>query len=294
MEEKNFEIFKRKGEKNRIFIRASKFKRLTKRQTEHVHSAIVRSKKAHEKIYQVQKTIENSGVPFVIFKTFSNHPDMGLDVDLIVCGDIDKLTKRILKKFNGKILDQSIASSLAGKVSIGIEDSPIIVELHEGKFSQIGEHTVPGMQIIKNSRLVRLYGKAFRVPSYEDEILITVIHRVYRHMSIRFSDVYNVKRILDNEKLNWGYILKNAKDVGIMPGLQLFLEFTEKYGNDIENMEKFPYYIKKRDFIKVYFGKVFNDMGRARIGSVLRMVTLYPSLLILESLLGKRFVNKFW
>ena len=38
---------------------------------------------------------------------------MGEDVDIIVCGDMEKLGQRILKKFNGKILPQSIASDIS-------------------------------------------------------------------------------------------------------------------------------------------------------------------------------------
>lgn len=294
MNKQRFEAFKKKAEKNRMFIRASKFKKLTTEQKKEVQKAIKRSKKAHYKIYQVQKELERAGVPFVIFKTFSNHPDMGLDVDILLCGDVEKITDTLMKKFNGKILDQSIASDMAGKISIGIEDSPIIVELHKENFSQIGEHAISGAQIIKNSRIVQLFGRNFRVPSYEDEILLTVIHRVYRHINARFSDVYNVKKILDKEKLDWGYILKNAKKTGVLPGLLFFLGLTERYGGNMENMEKFPYYISKRDFMRFYLGKLSNDLKHARVGSFLRMVTVYPSLLALESALGKRFVNKFW
>lgn len=294
MNKRSFEIFKKKAEENRIFIRASKFKKLNSEQKKEVYAVLMRSKKAYEKIYEVRKEIERAGNPFVIFKTPSNYPDVGRDVDIIVCGNIENLTNSLLKEFNGKIMNQSIASDLAGKLSIDIEDSPITVELHKDKFSQIGEYTLSGLQIIKNSRIVKLFGNTFRVPSYEDDILITVIHRVYRHMNIRFSDVYNVKRILDEEKLNWPYILKNAEKIGIMPGLLFFLDFTEKYGKDIENMAKFPYYISKRDFIKTYFGKIHSDLTHFRIGSFLRMTTIYPSLLLLETLFGKHFVNRFW
>ena len=211
MDENTFEIFKKNAEKNRMFIRASRFKKLTATQKKEVADALERSKKAYQKIYEVQNEIERTGTPFVIFKTMSNHPDMGLDVDIITCGNTKELTDKLLRIFNGKILDQSIASSLAGKISIGVEDSPITVELHKDRFSQIGEYTIPDMQIIKNSRLAKLYGKKYRVPSYEDEILITVIHRIYRHISLRFYDVYNVNRILEEEKLNWLYILENAE-----------------------------------------------------------------------------------
>ena len=294
MDENTFEIFKKNAEKNRMFIRASRSKKLTATQKKELHKALKRSKKAHEKIYIVQKELERAGSPFVIFKTFNNHPDMGEDVDILVDGDTKNLTNTILKKLNGRILDQSIASDLAGKVSINIEDSPVLVEFHKDRFSQIGEHMISGTQIIKNSRLVKLFGKKFRVPSYEDEILITVIHRIYRHMSLRFSDVYNVNRILEEEKLDWAYILENAEKTGILPGLLYLLTLTKRYGGDIENLEKFPHYISKRDFIKIYFGKIYSDLINIRIGSLLRLVTIYPSLLLLQTLFGKRFENTFW
>lgn len=295
MDKESFEIFKKKAEKNRMFIRASKFKKLNSEQKKEVRKAVERSKKAYRVLYEVQRAIERTGTPFVIFKTTANYPDMGLDVDfLVVREDVKNLTEMLLKKFNGKIKDQSIASDLAGKISLILEGSPVYIELHRGRFSQIGEATIPSTQIVKNSILANFFGKNYHIPSHEDELLITVLHRIYRHLSVRFSDVYNVKRILDKEKLNWNYILKNAKKIGILPGLLFLLDLTEKYGADVGNMEKFPYFLGKRDFIKIYSRKVASDVVNVRIGSFLRMITIYPFLLLLESLFGKYFVNKFW
>jgi hypothetical protein len=295
MDEKSFESFRENAERNRMFIRAAAHKQLTAEQEKQVDDALERSKKAHEDIYKVQKEMEKAKIPFVIFKTMGNHPDMGLDVDFLVASkDFNKARDVVLDNFGGRVIHQSMASTLAGKVSITIGDSPITVEIHGGGFSQIGEYGIQVEPTIKHSRIVKLFGMDFRVPSNEDMLLIDVMHRIYRHMSIRFSDAYNTKKLLDEEKLDWGYILKPVEQAGMMPGLILFLDVVKKYGDDIETLGKFPYFVGKRDFLKNYFAKVLSDALHLRVASLLRMLTIYPALLVLESLFGKRIKNTFW
>jgi len=295
MDEKSFESFRENAERNRMFIRAAAHKQLTAEQKKQVDDALERSKKAHEDIYKVQKEMEKAKIPFVIFKTMGNHPDMGLDVDFLVASkDFNKARDVVLGNFDGRVIHQSMASTLAGKVSIAIEGSPITVEIHGGGFSQIGEYGIQVEPTIQRSRTVKLFGMDFRVPSNEDVLLIDVMHRIYRHMSIRFSDAYNTKKLLDEEKLDWAYILKTIEHAGMMLGLMLFLGVVKKYGDDIANLGKFPYFVCKRDFLKNYFGKVLSDAMHLRIASLLRMLTIYPTLLVLESLFGKHIKNTFW
>jgi hypothetical protein len=278
-----------------MFIRAAAHKQLAAEQKKQVDDALERSKKAHEDIYKVQKALEAAKIPFVIFKTLNNHPDMGDDVDFLVAGkDLSTTRDTIIEKFNGRIKPQSMASTLAGKVSIIIGDSPITVEIHGGGFSQIGEYGIQVEPTIKHSRVVKLFGMEFRVPSNEDMLLIDVMHRIYRHMSIRYSDVYNTKKLLGEERLDWVYVLETVEQAGMMPGLILFLDVVKKYGDDIGTLGKFPYFVGKRDFLKNYFAKVLSDALHLRVASLLRMLTIYPALLVLESLFGKHIKNTFW
>ena len=294
MDEKSFESFKENAEKNRMFIRASERLQLNAGQKKHVDEAMERSKRAHEEIFKVQKEFEAAKIPFVIFKTLSNHPDMGLDVDFMVANkDFRRARGTVIDKFGGKVIPQSTASTLAGKVSLEIEGSPITVEIHGGGFSQIGEYAIPAEPVIKNSRIVKLFGMDFRVTSQEDGLLIDVMHRIYRHMSVRYSDVYNTKKLLD-EKLDWAYINSEAEHMGMMAGLILFLNIVKRYGGDMDNLSRFPYYLNKADFMRTYFGKVASDIRHLRFASLARMLTIYPTLLLLEKALGKRIRNTFW
>lgn len=295
MDEKSFESFKDNAERNRMFIRASANEHLTAEQKKQVDDTVERSKKAHEKIHEVQSEFERAKIPFVIFKTMNNHPDMGLDVDFLVAEkDFARARDTVFEKFDGRRIPQSMASTLAGKVSIAIRDSPITVEIHGGGFSQVGEYGIQTGPVIKNSRIVKLFGMDFRVPSNEDGLLIDVMHRIYRHMSVRYSDVYNIRKMLDEEKLDWAYMIRTIEAAGMLPGLVMLLEIAEKYGGKISNLTKFPHFVGKRDFVRNYIAKLASDAAHFRAASLLRMITIYPALLILEKMLGKRIKNTFW
>lgn len=295
MDDESFESFRKNAEKNRMFIRAAERMQLSAEHTKQVDDAMTRSRRAHEEISKVQNEFESANIPFVIFKTLSNHPDMGLDVDFLVAGkDFRRARDVVIEKLGGKVVAQSMGSTLAGKVSLSIEDSPITVEIHGGGFSQIGEYAIDAESVIKKSRIVKLFDMEFRVPSPEDGLLIDVIHRIYRHMSIRYSDAYNTRKLLDEEKLDWAYIVGEADHMGVIPGLVLFLRISTENGGDIENLSAFPYYVGKMDFFRDYVGKLASDFRHLRFASLVRMVTLYPALLLLEKAFGRHLKNTFW
>jgi len=234
-----------------------------------------RSKRAHEDIHRVQEALEAAKIPFVIFKTLNNHPDMGDDVDFLVAGkDLARTKDAVIERFDGKIKPQSMASTLAGKVSITIGDSPITVEIHGGGFSQVGEYGVQAEPVITRSVIVKLFGMGFHVPSNEDSLIIDVMHRIYRHMSVRYSDVVNNRKLLAEEKLDLAYINGTLEHAGMARGLALFLDIVKKYGDDIGNLERFPYFISKRDFLGNYFSKLSSDAAHLRAASLLRMLTV--------------------
>jgi hypothetical protein len=220
---------------------------------------------------------------------------MGLDVDFLVAGkDFRRARDVVIEKLGGKVIPQSMGSTLAGKVSLSIEGSPITVEIHGGGFSQIGEYAIDAESVIKKSCAVKLFGMEFRVPSKEDGLLIDVVHRIYRHMSIRYSDAYNTRKMLDEERLDWAYVVGEADHTGIIPGLVLFLRISMENGGDVENLSAFPYYVGKMDFLRDYVGKLVSDFRHLRFVSLARMVTVYPALLLLEKAFGKYRQNTFW
>lgn len=295
MDEKSFESFRKNAERNRMFIRASEHAQLDAGQKAQVAEALERSRRAHEDIYKVQTALDAAKIPFVIFKTLNNHPDMGDDVDFLVEGkNLARARDTVIENFNGRIKPQSLASTLAGKVSIIIGDSPITVEIHGGGFSQVGEYGIQVAPVIQRSRTVELFGMEFRVPSNEDGLAIDVMHRIYRHMSVRYSDVVNNRKLLAGEKLDWAYIIGTLEHAGMITGLALFLGIVKRYGDDMGNLAEFPHFVGKRDFLSNYLGKLSSDAAHLRAASLLRMLTVYPALLILESLLGRYVKNTFW
>jgi len=300
MKQKEWEEFKRNAIRNRMLVRASKFKKLNSKQKKEVRDVIEYDREKVSRLYKVQKTLNYMGASFVIIKSFSHFPDMGNDFDILIEGDVKKAADALVKGFNGRILSSSMASNLAGKVSVRIEGEEVSrlrglsIEFHKNSFSQIGEFSLSARQVIERGGLVEIYGKRFRVPSIEDEILIAVIHRIYRHMSVRFTDVYNVRKIMDEEEKDWNYLKKNIERMGIYKGFTYFLKLARIYGKDIESMDSFPRFVSKGDFLDFHSAKMLNDLTYFRVKSFLKMATVYPLLLVLQASVGKYMEGVFW
>jgi len=128
-----------------------------------------------------------------------------------------------------------------------------------------------------------------KTTSPEDQLLIEVVHRIYRHLTVRFADVYNAYNLMEKEKLDWTYILSTAKKYGILPGLVMFISMAEKYGHDINNFRKFPYTLTKREFLSFHSTKISNDLRRLKFGSVARLTFIYPTLLVLRYTMARLF-----
>jgi len=288
---KNFDRFMKDAKKNIVFIRASKanWEKLTKEQKDIAKDEIKKSKAAYKIINEVQKEIEKTGANFIIFKSLDSFPDIGHDVDILVERGMKGLRKTLMKEFNGGKIKPSLAMRISKKSSVSIPNSPIYVELHEEKYSQVGEYAIPGYQLMERSRKVKLYDVILKTTSPEDQLLIEVVHRIYRHLTVRFADVYNAYNLMEKEKLDWTYILSTAKKYGILPGLVMFISMAEKYGCDINNFRKFPYTLTGGEFLSFHSSKISNDLKRLKFGSAARLAFIYPILLVLRYTMAKLF-----
>lgn len=174
----------------------------------------------------IANKFEQKDVEYVIMKTLDNYPDLGRDIDFLIADNFEKATNIVKEEFpQGRSLKNTLCDSLVGKFSYGIPGFDVSIELYP-KISQLGEEYLAAQDIIAR-RTERYVNKCvFYATSPEDQLLITCIHRLYRHGIIRFSDLYNVYTLLRNEKLDWEYILDVAKKAGIMQGLVYFLNLV--------------------------------------------------------------------
>lgn len=294
----NWDKFFKNSSENRVFLRASKKLKLTKNQKNVVKKQKIRNSKALDIIFKVQQELEKRNLKVVAIKTYDNYPDFGGDVDFLAEVKNYKYIDNVMKKvFKAKKPPESISGRLSRKAQYLVEGSPIGIEFHFGGFCQVGEKTIPASQIIKNREKIRIEGKTFYTPCLEDALLITVIHRVYRHISIKFCDAYNIKKMVKDENLDWEYIIKTAKEVGIMPGLVYYMKFLEDFGisdfPNISEINKYPYYIKFSGFLKTYLGKLIYDGFNLSLGSLVRMGLIYPMLLTVTFITRKLLKSNF-
>lgn len=218
-----FEIAK----KNNIIVRISNFLNESDFWRDVSVSRKARNIKLFKCAAEVSKRLEESGIAFAVIKTFDNYPDCGNDVDFFVMSSRESLINFIKDKLPGvRIMRQKPVELIRAKISI-IFSVNIEISFHYGRYGQVGEQVFLGKNIVRNKRLLQVEGFNTYVPSPEDGLLVSVVHRLYRHLTFKIADLANAVIALRNKDFNWDYVLATSQKMGLWHGLMFFLDIVE-------------------------------------------------------------------
>lgn len=200
--------------------------------------------------YRVQKTIElicvvakicaGMGISYMYAKAFQHYPDMGGDIDLLIMDKTNKLDRIIVDKLGAVELPNTFFNRIAGKNDYKIEQYPTHLEIHHGRMGYVGEYARYPIAILERCKKLDCNGLDIIVPSNEDVFLIQVLQRMYSHFRIRISDVVRSVDLLSNHDLDWKYILKVAKSMGVYNGLCHYLAYVNHIHNDVFDQNIMP------------------------------------------------------
>ena len=248
-------------------------------------------------IKEISRYLEAQKIPFVVIKTLDSFPDFGNDVDIFVSGDFRKVRERITKIYNPQKKQRKVSDILCGKLSVKINEFPLL-ELHCRKMGQVGEQVALALSLTKNRRLFEGEGgiRAY-IPSKEEQIIIITIHRLYRHLSFKVSDIVNAIALLKEPDFNWERLFKLSEDCGMSKGIAYLLGMLEnihiayfdkgliperhKGLIDSGSRLSFRHWFFRIPLFRVppklYAAEAFYFLKRGRIGSVARL-SLIPVL----------------
>lgn len=177
-------------------------------------------------INAITKSFEEDSIRYAIIKTLDSYPDFGNDVDIFIDAPFKKMKDWVSRKHKGFIRKRKITEVMCGKMSVEISGHPLL-ELHCERMGQVGEEPALAESIIKSRRLFEGSGFKAYVSSREEQIVIITIHRLYRHLSFKISDIVNAIAILKAPDFKWDRLFKLAGECGVTDGVEYLLGILE-------------------------------------------------------------------
>ena len=242
-------------------------------------------------IADAQKALADAGVPFTVFKTVLDFPDLNSEIDILITkknlDDAEIALKTVNPSFVGK---GNWLGELPTKRHIYFlrENEEYEIELYP-KFTEFGEDYIFDDEVINRSRVVKLGQTEAWCPTAEDDLLIACTHTLYRHGGIiKLSDIYSTVRTVSTNDIDWEYIYGRASLLGVSKGVSVFLSFIKSYykertGYDLPIHLKdpnsrssrlatsknlaFPYRFPTYDAIGLFTRKFLNDLRRFKFRS---------------------------
>ena len=178
---------------------------------------------------QICMTLEDNGCPVIIIKSLDHWPDLGSDLDLYTDADATALVDAMKSAFHAEVADRSWGDRLANKWNFIIPGLPELVEVHVGRLGQTGEQTAITRSVASRARQVNLESHIFRVAAPEDRIVISTLQRMYRHFYIRLCDIVDNACLIEEDKVDFGYLRSLGSSAGLWEGVATYLVIVSQY-----------------------------------------------------------------
>jgi hypothetical protein len=133
------------------------------------------------------------------------------------------------QRFNARVEPQSWGDRLACKWNFRVPGLPELIEIHVGRLGQTGEQTRLGRALIERRTAKTFGGHEFMVPSPEDQIILAVLNRFYRHYYFRICDVANTVQLIGSQRIDFDRLKQECKRAGIRSGVSAYLAVVDQY-----------------------------------------------------------------
>lgn len=233
-------------------------------------------------IRRVDALFSDNRIKYVLLKFVDSLPDLGRDTDYLVGEQFKHADRLIRSNFHAaKPISLSLSDRLTkSKSSFFIGE--VELELY-GRITQIGETQLQSNRIIERATEIRVDGLRIPVPSFEDNLLITCVHAMYRHRRIKYSELLVAVKAISSNNVDWKYIFKSASEAGILFGLLFLLSTAKRLLNQSiwqpENMQfeqlswtkSFPAAVPTLKVNQLYMRKLLNEIKHLRLSSASRV-----------------------
>jgi len=206
------------------------------------------TKVAEEKILKTQKTLDYvretlSGA--ILVKTYKFFPYITHDLDILVSSK-EKL-KGFQKKHHPGKQDKYQKNYF--------RDDLLRIDLHENFYWQ-GFKFVDVEKVFENTQTVEYFGREVTIPNYTFEFLLNCAHILFEKRYITLQDFHYLKKLIDEERIDWDVVKAQAKKYGWWGSLNLL---RRKVLQQKEKWEPFPIFLSWREILEIYWEKCLFD-----------------------------------
>lgn len=180
-------------------------------------------------ISSVCAVLDTSGFPAVVIKSLDHFPDLGSDFDIYTSGSERDIKKLMRENFDAQLESKSLSERLACKYRFRIPNLEKPLEIHRGRLGQTGQQVRMGRLILQRRVKKSFGGHKFTVPAPEDQILLRVVDRFYRHYCLRLCDIADIAQLIQSSTLDFEYLKNESKRAGIRKGVCAYLEIVDQF-----------------------------------------------------------------
>jgi hypothetical protein len=180
-------------------------------------------------LHEICSAFNEQNLQVAVIKSLDHWPDLGSDLDLYTIAQPEVVCDFMLRRFNAKLASRSWGDRLAHKWNFLLPGLPEAVEIHIGRLGQTGEQVAVAESLLQRTRLVSIGGHEFRVPSFQDRLMISTLQRMYRHFYFRLCDVVDTTRLVDSGAVDYDILHRSAQIAGIWEGVATYLAIVSDY-----------------------------------------------------------------
>jgi hypothetical protein len=236
-----------------------------------------RNQKKLALITRIAKSCIDARIEFIFPNVLQNYPDMGSDIDLYVAAHTAEVDGAIVSGLNATQGKRSLRNRIDGTATYRLAGCDFLLDIHHGRVGLLGEHKFVS-QMIGNGRLAKIDGNVLLIPSPEDQLILQT-QKVVQRSYLRLSDLVATIRLFRENTLEWNYILKTARKLGVSYDLGCYLKFVDQIHCEAfrhtllpDSLKSFP---GSKRMTSIEFKDGFYRYPRLRIGS-------------------RCYANKFW
>lgn len=180
-------------------------------------------------LHEICTCLEGNGCEVAVIKSLDHWPDLGSDLDLYTNASPNQVLQIMKERFQAQILSRSWGDRLAGKWNFMLPGLAEQVEIHIGHLGQTGEQAAIPSWLLERARTVTIGGRAFRVPSVPDRLMVSTLQRIYRHFYFRLCDIADTAALSEAGVINYQDLSRLAEIAGIWEGVATYLAIVSDF-----------------------------------------------------------------
>ncbi len=225
-------------------------------------------------MHRLGERCERAGIGYLFPTAWQHFPDVSGDLDLLVLSGDWHVDTDILEGTAASLRARDLRDRLARTAIYWLPEFELALDVHHGRLGLVGEHAAYPTELIRR-RQRHTHGAAeFFAPAPEDRLILQGMSRVAVRRSFSIADVAATVGIVRNHQLDWGFVVRVARHMGVLPGLCCYLSYVDQIYGELRKRRLLPPEARQAMTIHGWGSVAFRD-GRYRFSTLRIRSRLY-------------------